>query len=199
MLGSVPAFAQSVSGELRVVTDEGTRYMAFSADVYSSGRASGDLKFEGPLAVSDQDVDGDGSGDKIGKATSVSLAVSVDCGRVEGTRAVIAGTVKDSNIEAYLGRRVLLTVEDGVDEKTRDAYTWGLYRATTATWVASDAELDPDKGVGMTWIATDAEREDDKGVVASTQPVPVDCQTFSLASYTLEELPADGVSIQIKQ
>ncbi len=194
MLGAVPAFAESVSGEFRVVTDDGTRYLAFSADIFSSGRASGDLKFSGPVAA-EQDVDGEGI--RESKETTVSLGVSVDCGRIEGNRAVLAGTVKDSSVDSYRGRRVLLTVEDGIEGKTRDAYTWGLYSAAAQTWVASDAELKEDPGVGKVWIATDYEREDDKGI-PSSQTVNVDCQMFNLASYELDEL-SDGGSVTIKR
>ena len=189
MLGAVPAFAQSVIGEFRVVNDDGTRYMAFNADIYSSGRASGDVKFSGPLPAI-QDVDGEGIRET--KEQTISMGVSVDCGRLDGNRAVISGLVKDSNVSTYVGRRVLLTVEDGIEGKTRDAYTWGLYTPAEVTWVATDADLKEDRGAGTTWVATDFEREDDKGISASTMPEEVDCQTFTLASYELEELSESG-------
>ena len=107
------AFAQSASGGFHVVTDEGTRNIEFNAKLNPNGSASGDLKFTGPLSVPDQDVDGDGTGDPSATATTLSLRVDVDCLKVEGNRAALAGLVKESSVSAYVGRRMLLTVEDG--------------------------------------------------------------------------------------
>src|SRR4029077_16632946 len=107
------AFAQSVSGGFHVVTDEGTRNIEFNARVDPNGSVSGDLKFTGPLSVPDQDVDGDGTGDPSATATTLTLRVDVDCLRVDGNRAAIGGVVKESNVAEYVGRRMILTVEDG--------------------------------------------------------------------------------------
>jgi hypothetical protein len=93
---------------------------------------------------------------------------------------------------------MLLTVEDnaGAENPAADRYTFGFY-LPAPTWVASDAELKFDPGVGLTWIATDAERDDDKGI--SSQPrEPGQCEGFPLASYELEELPKDGGDVQVK-
>src|SRR5438874_2575402 len=119
------AFAQSASGGFHVVNDEGTRNIEFNAKLNPNGSASGDLKFTGPLSVPDQDVDGDGTGDPSATATTLSLRVEVDCLKVAGNRAVLAGLVKDSNVSAYAGRRMLLTVEDGGEGKNAepDRYT----------------------------------------------------------------------------
>jgi len=193
------AFAQSVSGGFHVVTDDGTRNIEFNAKLDANGSASGDLKFTGPLSIPDQDVDGDGTGDPSVTATTLSLRVGIDCLKVQGNRAVLAGLVKESSISAYVGRRMLLTVEDGGEGENAapDRYTWGQYRSTPATWVASDAELDVDSGVGLTWIATDAERTDDTGI-PSNRPAAVDCKTFSFSSYALEDLPHGSGNIQVR-
>src|SRR5258705_12234178 len=106
------AFAQSVSGGFHVVSDEGTRNIEFNAKINPNGSTSGDLKFTGPISVPNQDVDGDGTGDPSATATTLSLRVTIDCLKVQGNRAVLAGLVKESNISAYAGRRMLLTVED---------------------------------------------------------------------------------------
>jgi hypothetical protein len=192
------AFAQSVSGGFHVVTDEGNRNIEFNAKVNPNGSASGDLKFSGPLSVSNQDVDGDGTGDPAAAAT-LSLRVDIDCVKVRDNRAAIAGVVKESSIAAYIGRRIVLTVEDGGEGKNAepDRYTWGQYRSTASTWVASDAELEVDPGVGLSWIATDAERTDDAGI-SSKQPTSIDCKSFPLSSYALESLPAGSGNIQVK-
>jgi len=192
------AFAQSVSGGFHVVSDEGTRNIEFNAKINPNGSTSGDLKFSGPISVPDQDVDGDGTGDPSA-TTTLTLRVTIDCLKVQGNRAVLAGLVKESNISAYVGRRMLLTVEDGGEGKNAppDRYTWGQYRSTAATWVASDAELGFDPGVGLTWTATDAERSDDVGI-PSTPSTGIDCQTFPLGSYALEDLPEGSGNIQVK-
>lgn len=153
----------------------------------------------GQLSVPDQDVDGDGTGDPSATATTLSLRVDVDCVRVQGNRAVLAGQVRESNVSTYVGRRMLLTVEDGGEGKNAgpDRYTWGQYRSTAATWIASDGELAFDPGVGLTWIATDSERTDDVGI-PSNPPAGIDCQSFPLSSYALEDLPLGSGNIQVK-
>src|ERR1041384_2200091 len=138
MLGSVPAIAQNTNGSFSAVNEEGTQRIDFNADVFSDGRASGDIKLTAPISIPDQDVDGDGGGDVI-KSTSVTLYASVDCGRIEGNRATISGLIKDSDVSAYIGRRLMLTVEDGGEKP--DGFTWGQYLATGGRWVPSDAEL----------------------------------------------------------
>src|SRR5258708_37070138 len=193
------AFGQSASGGIHVVTGEGTRNIEFNAKLDASGNASGEIKFTGPLSVPDQDVDGDGTGDPSATASTLSLRVAIDCLKVAGNRAVLAGLVKESNVGAYIGRRMLLTVADGGEgaNAAPDRYTWGQYRSTAATWVASDAELDFDSGVGLTWTATDFERIDDTGI-PSNPPAGVDCKTFSLSSYALQDLPQGSGNIQVR-
>jgi hypothetical protein len=191
------AFAQTVGGAFRIDSEKGALTIEFSATGLSAGRASGDLALTQPLALPDQDVDG--AGDPEIKETTLSLRVAVDCLKVERNRAVLGGQVRDSNVQSYVGRRMLLTVQDNADaeEPAPDLYAFGLYGATSPTWVPSDAELKFDPGVGMTWIATDAERDDDKGI-SSKPREQVDCEAFTLASYELEELPKDGGDIQVK-
>ena len=198
LVSLVPAaFAQTVAGAFRADTDKGVRTIEFNATGQSGGRASGDLALTEPLALPDQDVDG--AGDPEIKETTLSLRVAVDCMKVERNRAVLGGQVRESNVQSYVGRRMLLTVEDNAEAEKPEAdrYTFGFYRSTLPTWVPSDAELEFDPGAGMMWIATDAERDDDKGI--SSQPrEPGDCEAFPLASYELEDLPKDGGDIQVK-
>lgn len=199
MLLLIPtAFAQSANGGFHADSDEGTRNIEFNAKI-QNGRALGDFKFTGPVSIPDQDGDGDGTGDPSTTTTTLSVRVDVDCLRVQGNRAALSGVVKESNVGAYVGRRMLLTVEDGGEgsKADPDRYTWGQYRSTAPTWVASDAELEFDTGVGLMWIATDFERTDDVGI-PSTQPTEVDCKSFPLSSYALEALPQGSGNIQVK-
>jgi len=127
------------------------------------------------------------------KEQTLSVRVDVDCMRVERNRAVIGGQVRDRTSRSYVGRRMLLTVEDNAEAEkpAPDRYTFGFYRSTLPTWVPSDAELKFDSGPGLTWIATDAERDDDKGI--SSQPRESgQCEGFPFALDELEELPKDG-------
>ncbi|HEX3069972.1 MAG TPA: hypothetical protein VHX14_15495 [Thermoanaerobaculia bacterium] len=192
-------FGQSASGAIHIVTDDGTRNIEFNAKLGSGGTPSGEIKFTGPLSVPDQDVDGDGTGDPSAESSTLSLRVEIDCLKIDGNRAVLAGLVKESNVGAYIGRRMLLTVEDGGEGTNAppDRYTWGQYRSTAATWVASDAELEFDSGAGLTWTATDFERDDDAGI-PSNRPAGTDCKTFSLSSYALEEVPQGSGNVQVR-
>ena len=191
------AFAQTVAGSFHAEAGKGTRTIEFNAKGQSAGRASGDLALTEPLALPDQDVDG--AGDPEVKETTLSLRVAVDCLKIERNRAVLGGQVRESNVQSYVGRRMLLTVEDNADAENPapDRYTFGFYRSTLPAWVPSDAELKFDSGAGLMWVATDAERDDDKGI--SSQPLEQgQCEGFPLALYELEELPRDGGDIQVK-
>lgn len=191
------AFAQNVGGTLRTETDRGTRAIEFNATGTSGGRASGDILLSEPVVLTGQDVDGDGIGDPEIRET-VSLRIAVDCLKVERNRAVLGGLVRESSA-GYVGRRMLLTVEDNAETERRepDRYSFGLYRSTAPTWVPTDAELHFDEGAGMEWVATDAERDDDKGI--SSRPRPeVDCEAFPLTSFDLEDLSADDGDVQIR-
>ena len=192
------AFAQSASGAFHVKTDEGTRNVEFNAQASGSG-ATGEIKFSAPLSIPNQDVDEDGTGDLQLSMTTVSLRIDVDCLRVDGNRASLGGVVTDSSVSGYVGRRMLLTVEDGGEgaNAPHDRYTWGQYRSTSGSWTATDAELVFDPGVGLTWIATDAERTDDAGV-SSVHSTTVDCNSFPLSSYALEDLPLGSGNIQVR-
>jgi len=168
LLSLVPAaFAQTVGGSVRAETGKGVRTIEFNAKGLSGGRASGDLALTEPIALPDQDVDG--AGEPEVKETALSLRVDVDCMNVDRNRAVVGGQVRESNVQSYVGRRMLLTVEDNAENA--DRYTFGFYRSTLPAWVPSDAELKFDPGAGLMWIATDAERDDDKGISSQARSV----------------------------
>lgn len=191
------ALAQNASGDFKGDTPLGTNTIAFNADIFSSGRASGDIKFNGPMDIPNQDVDGDGGGDVI-KETSATLYAAVDCGRVDGNRAVMSGIVKDSDIRSFIGRRIILAVEDGGEKP--DGYTWGQYFPNGANWLPADAELKEDPGTGTSWLATDAEVRDDKGIMETVEPEPVaiDCQSFLASSYALDSIVRGSGDIVIR-
>ena len=189
------AFGQSASGSFKVVAAEGTSTFEFDAARDARGNTAGSIKFSGPITIPNQDVDLDGTGDPRQKGTIVSLGIAVDCLQVVGSRAVLGGKISDSTVREYTGRRVLFTVEQG----DVISYAFGQYRSTVPTWVASDAELKEDPGVGMRWWATDAEQKDDRGIQMGNPPTDVDCQTYTIASHDLDALPKDAGTIAIKQ
>ena len=195
----MPASAQSVSGAFRVASEQGTQTMEFSATGFSNGSASGDILFTGPVDIPDQDVDGDGSGEK-GFKGDLTLKVVVDSLSVEGSRAVVAGQIRDASNDDFIGFRVLLTVEDGAanEKETADAWTLGIYRSTEPTWIASDAELKEDPGVGMTWHASDFEQENDRGYEMPLSTL-ITSQSFPPSSYELAELAKESGDIVVKQ
>lgn len=168
--------------------DRYTKYVEFDAQALAGGGATGRMFLSDEAPVTYQDVDGEGTPAETQQGFYISA--EFDGMVVVGNRAVMSGDVRDSSIRDLIGRRVLLTVEDnGDNSREPDRLTWGVYR-TAPRWVASDAELENDPGVGMTWEATDAERRDDVPV-----PMPreqrFDAQTFQLSAFVLVD-PADG-------
>jgi hypothetical protein len=203
LLIAVPLLAQnsgpSANGDFQFSTGGQPLSIKFDARNQNNGSTRGTIDLTGSVNLPDQDVDGEGtlSG---GSLVSVSITVDVDCLAVNGNAAVMSGEISDANIPAYVGRRALLSVVDngeGVKAPKRDQFMWGLYLTPDLTWVATDAELDFDPGVGLTWIATDFEREDDIGV-PSNPSTTVDCHTFPAGSYAFEDLPQGGGNIQVR-
>jgi hypothetical protein len=115
----------------------------------------------------------------------------------------MSGAVTDSSVGQYIGLRALLVVEDGGEGKKNgsgDRFAWGLYRSGSMTWIATDGELEFDPGAGMSWYASDFENEDDTPVPmgANSSPSPVNCDTFSIRGYDLQEVPHGAGNIHVK-
>jgi hypothetical protein len=199
-LAATRAAGPVAEGSYRFTTaDDLTKAIEFSATGNADGSVSGKMTFNGPVEIPEQDVDGEGQKDFSGSLSNLYVEAEFDGLVVENNRAVMSGTVTASNVGEYIGRRVLLVVEDngdGSDPKSQDAITWGLYKPVDEKWVASDAELKEDPGVGLTWWATDAERTDDKGV-PSDKSKAFDCQTFPLSTYLFDEVKYEGGDIRV--
>lgn len=176
------AGAQTAGGSYQFALEDGrAKYVEFDARAQAGGGASGRMFFSDDTPVTYQDTDG--VGDPVETFQGVYFSAEFDEMTVMDNKAVVGGTVRDSNITSLIGRRVLLTVEDNGDNtRVPDRVTWGVYADLRRDWTASDAELRDDPGVGMTWTATDAERHDDPGV-----RMPLDdsigVRTFPVASY----------------
>ena len=176
--------------------------LTFDARVQNNGQTRGQITLIGAEDLGDQDVDGGGDANPSGMQ-NLTINADIDCLRIVGNRAVMAGTVTGSSVPGYAGVRTILVVEDGGEgsKKPIDRFTWGFYRGgTTLTWVATDAELTFDSGVGLSWYATDNDRNDDVPVLinGSAPSASIDCNSFSLASYDLRDIEQGAGNIQVK-
>jgi hypothetical protein len=188
----------STNGSFDFAAASGPLVFEFNAQQQNNGNTTGEITLTGSVDLPNQDVDGEGidSGEGV---VDVSMTVSVDCLSVNGNRATLSGEVTESNIGSYVGNRAIMAVEDNGEGKNDplDRFTWGLYGTPDLTWVATDAELEFDEGVGLTWLATDAEREDDEGVPSNASTL-VDCHSFPIGAYAFEDLPHGAGNIQVK-
>lgn len=189
-----PVAAQSADGSLRfALEDDLTKSVEFNATTDGDGSASGEMTSGGPAEIPDQDVDGNGDRSFSGRLENLRIDARLDGMLVERNRIVMSGTVTGSALDEYIGRRVLLVVEDVDDggEKTQDALTWGIYKPVEMNWIPADAELENDEGWRLTWWATDAEREDDRGIT-SRPSMEITAQSFPLSSYSFDLKYAEG-------
>lgn len=183
--------AQSAQGSYQFSLEDGyTKYVEFDAT-----QTSGGMFFSDEAEFVPQDVDGTGEVQEPFKG--LSYKVQFDGLLVNRNQAVMSGVISDSSDSSLIGQRVLLTVEDGDGNETTDKLTWGRYSQPAPTWVASDAELEVDPGIGLTWVATDAELREDEGV-----PMPADTKigtkTFPISSFDFFEAEHSAGEIRVQ-
>lgn len=183
--GAEPARAAgpAAEGSVRFSTADGaTRTLQFSAATNDDGRVEGGMTFSGPAEIPEQDVDGAGYEGFTGAVSNLVVEARFDGFAASGGRAVMSGRVTASNLGEYIGRRVLLVVEDN-GAAGGDKVSWGLYRPVSVDWTPTDYERrGEDNGWSLTWTATDHEREDDRGVHMPLS-TDIDCRTFPLAAH----------------
>jgi hypothetical protein len=174
---------QSANGSFQVSMENGqSREIKFSARLASDGSTSGEITFR------DQSVKSDPKSqtrsNEVEAAPPFYAKAECDCLAIKGIEAIIGGTITEASLESYVGRRVLLVVQDGdsITPPLRDKLTFGFYKTTTKNWVATDAER-PDDGPAPTWVATDAERPDDAGTV-SQKSEQVTCESFPISAHS---------------
>jgi len=188
----------SANGTFRFSHDGFPKTIEFNVRQHTnSGDASGEMTFTGGAEIPDQDVDGEGFGGPSGTIANLQLKVKFDCLRLNGNRAAMTGVVTESTVSAYLGKRVLLAVEDNGEPNNVDRYTWGVYRSTEFGWTPEDAEVPGDTGWGSTWPVSDFERIDETPV-QNTRSTLVNCQSFGLSAYDLRDLERGAGNIQVK-
>jgi hypothetical protein len=175
---------RSANGIFKVSVGNGvSRDIRFDARMALDGRTTGEITFrdDGVLptnARATADVEGS-------EAPPFYARALCDCLVIKGVEAVLGGTIIESSHKNWVGRRVVLMVQDGdsLDPPLRDKLTFGFYRKNTKSWVASDAERPDEQGPAPTWVATDSEREDDTGVL-SVKAEDVTCQSFPISSFS---------------
>ena len=189
----------SANGDFQFTAGASSKSLVFNARITNNNQTRGQMVLSGGEGFADQDVDGGGDVNPGGTHANFTLTADVECLRIEGNRAVMAGAVSSSSIPGYIGVRTILVVEDGGEgvKNAVDKFTWGVYRGATLTWVATDAELTLDPGVGLSWWATDAERFDDAGKPSHPSNTGVDCQSFALSAYDLRDVPLGAGNIQV--
>lgn len=174
----------SATGHFQVSIDnEPTKIIDFNARVGSDGVTFGDMSFTFNPTSSDSKPEEEAGLQE--KATSFFLRANFDCLIVKGNKAVMGGSVTQASSERYLGRRILLVVQDnghGTTPAHGDKLTWGIYKTPNEGGLATDNERPDDLGVGN-WVASDAERTDDLGVI-SQKSQPVGCQSFPLSAFS---------------
>lgn len=201
--GSIAAKAQtrpSARGIYRfVLEDDFSKSVEFTATSDECGVTTGQMTFRDEAGVSEQDPDGVVN-ERQESPSPFFMTANLNSLAIERNRAVMGGTVTDSNIRSYIGKWVQLVVEDNGDGgEEPDKLTWCFCQPDEGGWVPADAER-PDDGAYRKWWATDAEREDDKGI-PSTNVIPgnkTSCTVFPLSTYPFADVRNGEGQIQVQ-
>jgi len=197
LVAATPVIAGNVTGDFHAPVPGGTMSIQVDAlTVRASGAGSGTVYFHGPVKVSDTDEEG--APRRKAAVSELTLKVDVDCVRINKNRATMSGVVRDSNLDAYLGRRFLLVVEDNASP-ANPKFTWGLYRTPDMKWTPSDTESSAeDEKSPKTWVASDSERDDDEGVKVNEPGAESECRSLLLSVESLIEIPAGGGTVRVQ-
>jgi hypothetical protein len=131
------ALAQSKSSQVTgradlVLGDEVVRSVVFSAEAQADGSAYGQIEFTDPNPLADQDVDGTGDSELAPSKSGVHVVAEVDCVAAAGDVAVVGGHVTKAEPARYVGKQVLLFVEDS--DRAKGRFTWGFYEPTARVY-----------------------------------------------------------------
>jgi hypothetical protein len=126
LLPGPAALAASATGDVSVALDDGSlRTVSFSAEAGRDGDATGQIEIDDSTPLPDQDVDGTGDPALAESKSGVRLIALVNCLAVDGDTAIVGGVVAKATVARYVGKQVLLFVEDS--GRARGGFTWGLY------------------------------------------------------------------------
>lgn len=175
----------AANGSFQISLENGqSRYIQFDARLATDGNTTGEIAFRDARtvvsnAITTPDVE-------LSESQPAFYAkATCDCLLVNGVEAVLGGVVTESSRKNFIGRRVLLAVQDGdsLTPQLRDKLTFGFYRTTFKSWVASDGERPEEQVFTPAWVATDAERDDDIGTL-SYKSEEITCNSFPLSSHS---------------
>jgi hypothetical protein len=168
--------------EIRAIDGNPARDLEFTAIMSEDGSLNGEAVFKDAVTEGPAGEAPTATGEK-----PLYLKADLDCLVVKSNKAIMSGSITQSSLETYLGRRILLVVQDNGGSENplaHDKVTWGVYRPLTSNWPAKDAERsDEDDSGPLTWLATDSERPEDEGTVSEKNQV-VGCRTFPLSSFS---------------
>ena len=174
----------SANGHFRIsIPDETAKTLEFNAQLAADDSTSGEMIFrevETRVPAASDDATEPQSNKPL------FIRAEFDCLVVDGNKAVMSGGVTEASADRYIGRRIVLAVEDngnGDIPGKRDRLTWGIYRTIRES--PSPIDIDqPDGPAGpISWISKDIDRDDDPGVLSNTRQ-EIGCRTFPISSFT---------------
>lgn len=123
----------SATGLAHFTFDDGTlRTVSFNATSQRNNIAVGQIDIRDGTPIANQDVDGTGDPDLAGSPNGVNLNAQVNCLVVDDSTAIVGGEIAHANVARYVGKYVLLFVEDR-GQRSQPRLSWGFY--------------DPDQGI----------------------------------------------------
>jgi hypothetical protein len=182
-LAVVDTEGPSANGTFQVSFEKGeSRNIHFEAKVAQDGNVTGEIVLE-DSASSLASPKATANTEETEPSQPFFAKATCDCLVVQGVEAVLSGTITESSRKSYIGRRVVLAVQDGdsLTPPLRDKLTYGFYRTPANVLGASDLER-PDEQGPATWVATDSERPDDTGVIPQ-QSQQVTCTSFPISAF----------------
>jgi hypothetical protein len=172
-------------GSFQVSLENGLwRHIQFEARLATDGQTTGEIAFHDAPSIPTGVAPATNENVNEAQASFYAKA-TCDCLLINGVEAVLGGTVTESSHRNFIGRRVLLAVQDGDNftPRLRDKLTFGFYTTPSKKWVATDAERPEEDGFVPAWVATDAERTDDPGTL-SYKSDETTCTSFPLSSHS---------------
>ena len=190
---SAQASGPSASGSYTfVLNDDFTKTLEFQAATDERGTTTGQMTFRDDAGNVEVDLDS-GEGPPRDAPPAFYMSADLDSLTIDNSRALMAGTIRDSSNRDYIGRWVQLVVEDN-DDGRGDKFSWCFCKPEPGGWVPVDAEDPRDEGAWWHWWATDAERRDDVGI-DSPNVIPGThhgCRVSPLAAYDFPGARGEG-------
>jgi hypothetical protein len=126
----------SVSGRVDVILGDGLlRTVAVSAQTHADGAVSGQIDFQSFDPLPDQDVDGAGDSTAAESRSGVTVLAEVNCVAIVGDVAIVGGQVVTANPARYVGKQMLLLVEDS--DRAQGRFTFGFYESAQNVFCGS--------------------------------------------------------------